>query len=99
MLRLEMAATVSWYYCASLAAGPRSESPSLAGAAWSPPGIFCANATSAARVLSGYMLMSRRYWSREPSSYDDFLGGVEAMRVDPGDDGPSQVGREGVRRT
>src|SRR3954464_8552677 len=33
------------------------------------------------------MLMSRRYWSSEPSSYDDFFVGVEAMRVVPGDDG------------
>src|SRR4051812_38097753 len=36
------------------------------------------------------MLMSRRYWSSEPSSNDDFLlFGVVAIRAIPGDGGPA----------
>src|SRR5690242_13102615 len=32
-----------------------------------------ASSASSSRPMSGYTLMSRRYWSNEPSSYDDFL--------------------------
>src|SRR5688572_284730 len=35
----------------------------------------CASATSSSREISGYALMSRRYWSSEPSSYADFRCG------------------------
>src|SRR4051794_16985055 len=39
------------------------------------------------------MLMSRRYWSSEPSSNDDFLlFGVVAIRAVPGDGGPAAHG-------
>src|SRR5918999_2454471 len=36
----------------------------------------CASETSSSREMSGYALMSRRYWSSDPSSYEDFRWGL-----------------------
>src|SRR5215218_3367647 len=45
------------------------------------------------------MLMSRRYWSSEPSSNDDFLlFGVVAIRAVPGDGAPAARERAARRR-
>src|SRR4026208_14171 len=54
--------------------------------------MFWARRTSSSRGISGYALMARRYWSSEPSSYDDFLLPVEAIRTAKGS------GRAGVVR-
>src|SRR5687768_8505072 len=64
-----------WYFFATETTKRRFDRTSLSSASWSWVRMRCASATSSSREISGYALMSRRYWSSDPSSYADFRCG------------------------
>src|SRR6185312_1439389 len=59
-----------WYFLATDTTNRRLLRTSLSSASSSPTRIRCARLTSSSCGISGYLLISRRYWSSEPSSND-----------------------------
>src|ERR671919_1552947 len=59
-----------WYFLATDTTKRRLLRTSLSSASPSPVRIRCARLTSSSCGISGYLLISRRYWSRDPSSND-----------------------------
>src|SRR5919107_4140433 len=59
-----------WYFFATDTTNRRLLRTSLSNASSSPTRMRCARLTSSSCGISGYLLISRRYWSSEPSSND-----------------------------
>src|SRR3954469_2595831 len=57
-----------WYFLATDTTKRRLLRTSLSSASPSPTRILCARLTSSSCGISGYLLISRKYWSSEPSS-------------------------------
>ncbi len=59
-----------WYFLATETTKRRLLRTSLSSASASPARMRWARVTSSSCGISGYLLISRRYWSSEPSSDD-----------------------------
>ena len=57
-----------WYFLATETTKRRLLRTSLSSASASPMRMRCASVTSSSCGISGYLLISRRYWSSDPSS-------------------------------
>src|SRR5215471_4830583 len=73
LMRSESETPWFWYFLATLTTKRRLERTSLSSASASLRLIRWASSTSSSRVISGYWLISRRYWSSDPSSKDTRL--------------------------
>src|SRR5215216_2401401 len=80
LIRSERDTPWFWYFFATETTKRRFDATSFSSASWSFCRIRWASRTSSSREMSGNALMSRRYWSSDPSSYDDFLRWVAGIR-------------------
>src|SRR5207249_580753 len=72
-----------WYFLATDTTNRRLDRTSLSSASGSCCLIRWASATSSSRVISGYWLISRRYWSSDPSSNEARFAVFNCMAVSP----------------
>src|SRR2546430_11291279 len=68
LIRSERETPWFWYFLATETTNRRLERTSLSSASASLCLIRWASVTSSSRVINGYWLISRRYWSSDPSS-------------------------------
>src|SRR3954447_525972 len=69
-----------WYFFATATTKRRFERTSVSSAPGSPSRMARARRASSSRSISGYALISRRYWSSDSDSAAIFLGGLNDMR-------------------
>src|SRR6267154_1821649 len=72
-----------WYFLATETTNRRLERTSLSSASASLCLIRCASVTSSSRVINGYWLISRRYWSSDPSSNEARFAVFSCMAESP----------------
>src|SRR5918998_1247702 len=85
-----------WYFLATATTKRRLARTSPSSASGSPSRICPARRHSASRSISGYALISRRYWSRDSDSAWIFLGGLNVIGVlRETEAGGRSYGREG----
>src|SRR5687767_4533582 len=70
LMRSESETPWFWYFLATETTKRRLLRTSLSSASASPSRIRWARRTSSSWGIRGYLLISRRYWSSEPSSVD-----------------------------
>src|SRR5215218_3108615 len=70
-----------WYFFATATTKRRFERTSVSSAPGSPSRMARARRASSSRSISGYALISRRYWSSDSDSAAIFLGGLNDMEV------------------
>ena len=70
-----------WYFLATATTKRRLARTSFSSAMGSPSRICPARVHSASRSISGYALISRRYWSSDSDSAWIFLGGLNDIGV------------------
>src|SRR5689334_4509109 len=80
LIRSESETPWFWYFLATLTTKRRFDRTSLSSASASLRLMRWASSTSSSRVISGYWLISRRYWSSDPSSKDTRLAVFRRMR-------------------
>src|SRR5436309_5186804 len=72
-----------WYFLATETTNRRLERTSLSSASASLCLIRWASVTSSSRVINGYWLISRRYWSSDPSSNEARFAVFSCMAESP----------------
>src|SRR5437763_628715 len=72
-----------WYFLATETTNRRFERTSLSSASASLCLIRWASVTSSSRVINGYWLISRRYWSSDPSSNEARFAVFSCMAESP----------------
>src|SRR5260370_19220042 len=93
LMRSESDTPWFWYFFATETTKRRLERTNLSSASSFPCLMRWASDTSSSRVISGYWLISRRYWSSDPSSNEARFAVFSCMAQSPplGADDPARL--------
>src|SRR5215212_4864082 len=86
-----------WYFLATATTKRRFERTSVSSASPSPSRMRRARRASSSRSISGYALISRRYWSSDSDSAAIFLAGLNDIGGTPVQRNAGNRGRGEVR--